>query len=458
MTYLIRIKDSINSKTTSRLFSSIGWSLIGEILSKGLLFLSWLIVARVLGKVGYGQFGIIRSTITMFAIFGGLGLGLTANKFVSEHRNSNKLLVGQIIGMSQLFALISGLILASLILIFSQDIAIKMLKSPILENELRISAIMLFFTAINGAQIGILQGLESYRKLAILNSVTGITSLPLFAIGTYFYGLSGSIIAFATNIIISTVLFQFAIQKELKSKGLEVSYSNIGDSLPVFFNFSLPAALTGIAVSPFKWYSEIMLVKCRGFEDLGIFQAAFVMTSIFVAIASTINAPLISIASNNKSDKQEKKLQYITLYSSWYFFLLISIPLLLFPKTIIILFGNEFNDANLFKTSMLMMLWCGMLLYYQGITRLVILKSSLWFLLITNLFEGLTLLIAFYFLKRYGAVGLGLSYVLSYVIRIVVTVPYFYFKNLLPREILFDKYFLISIVLFVTAMYTLIWV
>ncbi|WP_396165657.1 oligosaccharide flippase family protein [Flavobacterium sp.] len=455
-TLIIKFKLLLNSPTIVRLLAGTGWSLTGEILSKGLLFLSWIIVARLLGKVGYGQFGIIRSTITMFAIFGGLGLGLTANKFVAENRSSNKLFAGQIIGMTQIFAFVSGLLLAGLILIFSNYIAITLLKAPFLENELKLTAIMLFFSSINGAQIGILQGLEAYKKLALLNAIQGVTAFPLFALGTYYFGLSGSISAFALNIIISTLLFQIVIQKELKLKGIVVYFKNIKDTISIFWSFSLPAALTGIAVSPFKWYSEALLVKFSGFDNLGIFQAAIVISSIVIAIASTLNAPLISIAANSSGNKSDMKLQYITMYSSWYAFLILSVPFLIFPKILIFLFGDQFNDPNLIKTSILMLLWCGMMLYYQGITRFIMLNNSIWFLFSTNIFEGLTLIGAFYFFRTQGALGLGYAYVLSYVIRIIISLPYIYIKKLMPNKILFDKYFWISVTLFFTIVFFLI--
>ena len=432
----------------------MGWSLLGEIISKVLLFLSWIIIARLLGKTGYGQFGIIRSTITMFAIFGGLGLGLTANKFVAENRSLNKLFAGQIIGLTQIFAFFSGFILALLIVIFSHYIATSILNAPFLENELKITAVMLFFSAINGAQIGILQGLESYKKLAYLNILQGIISLPLFSIATYHLGLSGSILAFAINIIITTILFHFVIKKELKLNDITIGYRNIKSTLPVFWNFSLPVALTGIAVSPFKWFSEALLVKFSGFASLGIFQAAILITTIVIAIASTINAPLISIAANRMGDKLEKKLQYITMYGSWYAFLILTIPFIIYPKILIVVFGQQFNDEVLIKTSFLLILWCGMMLYYQGITRIIMLNNSIWFLFFTNIFEGLTLLIAFYFLKNQGAFGLGYAYVFSYCVRIIVSLPYIYFKKLIPNKILFDKLFwttlvvLFSVVLF----------
>ena len=53
------------------LVSSSLWSIVGTIISKVLLFVIWIIVARLLSPGQYGEFSIIKSTTLMFADFVG---------------------------------------------------------------------------------------------------------------------------------------------------------------------------------------------------------------------------------------------------------------------------------------------------------------------------------------------------------------------------------------------------
>jgi len=38
----------------------------------------------LLGTVGFGELGVIQSTVGMFGVFAGLGLGMTATKYVAS--------------------------------------------------------------------------------------------------------------------------------------------------------------------------------------------------------------------------------------------------------------------------------------------------------------------------------------------------------------------------------------
>lgn len=54
-----------NSNITRRIVSGSFWVLVGTIVSKIMVFVATIIVARILSKEVYGQLGIIRSTIQL---------------------------------------------------------------------------------------------------------------------------------------------------------------------------------------------------------------------------------------------------------------------------------------------------------------------------------------------------------------------------------------------------------
>ena len=66
----------------------------GLLISRGLLLIATVFVARILGKIVYGEFGMIQSTVGMFGVFAGFGMGLTATKHVAEFRQS--VLIGEL--------------------------------------------------------------------------------------------------------------------------------------------------------------------------------------------------------------------------------------------------------------------------------------------------------------------------------------------------------------------------
>ena len=96
--------NSLRARFTTAAF----WSIAGAVVSRGCVLLASIACARLLGKTGFGELGMIQSTVGVFGIFAGLGLGLTATKFVSEFRDSDPERVGQILGLSSVTAAVSG--------------------------------------------------------------------------------------------------------------------------------------------------------------------------------------------------------------------------------------------------------------------------------------------------------------------------------------------------------------
>ena len=71
-TFLRSALDRIeNSPLGYRLAKGVFWSMAGAVISRGLMLVASVLVARMLGKVGFGELGMIRSSVGMFGVFAG---------------------------------------------------------------------------------------------------------------------------------------------------------------------------------------------------------------------------------------------------------------------------------------------------------------------------------------------------------------------------------------------------
>jgi O-antigen/teichoic acid export membrane protein len=438
------IRKWTSSDVARQLLTTVAWSAIGDAISKGLMLVSMVVVARILGKHGYGEFGLIRTTINLFATVGGAGLGFTANRYVARFRTSDRHFGGQIIGTTFLIGAVVGALVAVGVFASADYISSNLMNAPGLAGSLRLAAFVLFFSAITGAQAGILQGLAAYRSLALASFIQGVTGLIAFVAGAILHGVQGVLVGFLVSALAGVVAFQAAIWIELKAAGISPSYRSLSSVLPVFWSFSVPAALMGIAVAPFKWIAETMLARTAGFQSLGIFSASMTAAMLLFAVVSTLNAPLISATANASAGARGGRLEYLNLYGSWFLFLFLAAPLVLFPDLPSLLFGSDFSGNGLRTATLLLTFYCGLMTYYQGIMRLVALNGSMWFGLVTNLCEGLALLAAFFALRGNGLIGLALAYVISYAVRIAVTSPILLRKGIVSPALMFDRAFLVS--------------
>src|SRR5215469_15305728 len=148
------------SPTGKRLVRGMFWSVAGVVIARGLGVISSIVVARLIGRTAYGELGVLQSTVTMFQVFGGLAIGVTATKHVAEFRQADRRRAGCIIGICYLVSLLAGTFLAVGLVIGAPWLATRTLAAPQMAPLLRMGALLLFFGALGSAQSGALAGFE----------------------------------------------------------------------------------------------------------------------------------------------------------------------------------------------------------------------------------------------------------------------------------------------------------
>ncbi len=84
------------------------WTLVGTMIAQLAGMLGSIFSARILGKVGFGELGMIRSTVLMFGVLAGTGLGMATTKYVAEFRVNDPFKAGRMIGLFMNTAFILG--------------------------------------------------------------------------------------------------------------------------------------------------------------------------------------------------------------------------------------------------------------------------------------------------------------------------------------------------------------
>jgi len=251
------------------------WSLAGAAAAQGSNLVASVIAARFLGGDRFGRYGIIQSTVGMLGVFAGLGLGLTATKYVAEFRVVDPQRAGRIIGLGRSVAVLSGGLLALALLASAPLLASRTLNAPGLAAELRIASVLLFCNALNGAQIGALSGFEAFRSIARVNLTQGLTAIPVTVIFVFLWGLPGAVWALAVTAAVACTISQIALRGQCKAFGIQSHLSFGWSERRVLWTFSTPAFLSGALVGPATWAASTMLVnEPRGFVAMGIFSAA----------------------------------------------------------------------------------------------------------------------------------------------------------------------------------------
>jgi len=415
-----------------RLAQGVFWSFSGSLVSRGLNLLAFILVARVLGKIGFGEFGIIQSTLGMFAVFAGFGLGLTANKHVAEYREKYPDRAGRIIALSEFVALLCGGITALALALLAPWLATHTLSAPHLAGALRVGAILLFLNVLTGAQNGTLAGFEAFRAIALRSFWSGLAAFPLVVAGVYIAGLIGAVWGLLGSAAINWLLNHLAIRREARRAGIRIALDGLSE-WPVLWKFSLPATLGGIVVMPVIWICHAMLIhQANGYAQMGTFNAASAFPNMLSFMAFTMTAPLLPLLASQQGSASTP-LDRVNMLSTWFLGVMPALPLIAFPAIGEWIFGEQYRGEAFRVTLLLAVLTNCIILYKQGLARVLAAKDLMWWGFLSNGTWAVALLISSFYLVRWGAAGLALGFLIAYVANTVVFIPLYTWRRLVPK-------------------------
>jgi O-antigen/teichoic acid export membrane protein len=330
--------DSLRARFAKGTF----WSIVGTSISQGLALLGWVVVARVLGQAGFGELAIVQSTVGVFGVVAGLGLGLTATKHVAEFRDSDPKRVGRILALSFVVALISGGLSAIILFAVSPYIADQAIGAPHLAPVLRLGCWLLLFDTLCGVATGALGGFEAFRTIAKVSLVTGCAKVVLMTIGVCYWSLPGAVGAMVMATTVGSAIGFTALLKEAREFGATPSCRDMRLEMPILWKFSIPGCLSAAIVPPVTWITNAMLVhQPGGFAEMGLFYAATRFQAPLRLLGSTTGATLLPILVSMKNRSNDSAFERANILISWFLGALPAIVLITFPEILSVLFGQQ---------------------------------------------------------------------------------------------------------------------
>lgn len=341
----------LSSDIAKRMASGAIWSFTGTALAKFIVLVAGILCARILTQEEYGEFGMVRSTINTFVVFGMAGIGLTATKYISEYKKTQQSKISGVYILTNGFALLTGVLITLLIYYLAPYLAITTLNAPHLERAIQLGAVLLFFTVLNSAQNGTLAGLENFKAIA-LNTLWGsIAESILMLVGAYYAGVMGAILGYGCGFIVLYICNHLSIRKSFSLLNIKVVFSSFSrEYLKLLYKFSFPAALSSFMVMPTYWIIRTILVNKCGFEELAVYEAADQWRVIILFIPTAISQvvlPILSGLSSGTDQKQFWKVLRINLYLNISIAFVIAFIISCFSPLIMSLYGSNYTCSVL---------------------------------------------------------------------------------------------------------------
>jgi len=337
------------SPVAVRLARGTFWSIGGAIICKALTLASSVVLARILGKAGFGKFGLIIGTVATFQVLANLGLSATANKHVAEFRKTDPQRAGRILALSGLVSVVAGISLAVGLAVWAPQLAAGVLNAPELAGPLRIASLLIFFSAAGGTLVGALSGFEAFKKIAQINLTAGVLGFPVMLAGVFYWGLSGALWAVAFSAALNLLLQVWTLRDQAGRAGMCIDFRGCGREWKVLWGFSLPALLAAMVITPVQWGCTVLLVNQHdGYAQMGLYNAAFQWrTAIMflpVALGNMSLSVLASLHGTREWSRYRKALRYAVAVN----LALVAVPaglVMIFSPQIMRMYGGAFTSG-----------------------------------------------------------------------------------------------------------------
>lgn len=402
------------------------WNLVGTLFAQGSVFLTAIILARLLGKEVFGELGMIQSTLLTLTSIAQVSTGLTATKYVAEFRDADKARAGRVLGLCSVLTLATGVAATALLLISAPWVAEHMLAAPHLAVSLVISAAFVLFSVMNGYQIGALAGLESYKSISIYGALLGAAHLAVCGLGAMLWGLHGALGGMALSALLRWGVYGLALHRETAKQGITVQRRDGLREREILHRFALPAALSGLTTMPAIWLGNAFLVQQpNGYAEMGLYSAANSLRMLVLLFPILLNNVGLSLLNNRRGGNDllgYKEIFWVNIRVTLIAVLVGSFVMVVMGSSLLHMFGKNFLAGY----SMLLILMLSTVPEALAVATAQVIQSQekMWhsLLIVAIPRDALLACLAYALVPIYGGVGLASAYAISWFVALVAVI------------------------------------
>lgn len=377
--------------------------------------------AIFIGPAGIGIVGVLNSTLNLIIGFTKLGLDVSAVKEISAVNGdeyTNK--VSRVINVLKRLTWLTGILGAVITIILSSWLSKIAFGNTDYTFSFILISVAVFFNQITVGNIAVLQGLRKLKSLAKATLWASFFSLLVIIPLYYYFGINGIVpVIILTSIF--TFIFSWYFTKKHKPKSENIAIYEVLVEGKQMMKLGFVLSMGSLVTLLTAYIMQVFITNRGGIDEVGFYNAAFIIINayvgvIFNAMSKDYFPRLASIA------KQNEVLKSVVNQQAFVAILLLTPIIVVFlafsPLIVNILFTKAFLPiigmltfgmlATLFKAVSWSM---GYILIAKGDSKLFI-QTEVGF-------NALMLLMSILGYVYGGLTGVGLSYLLYYIIYLI---------------------------------------
>lgn len=378
-------------------------------------------VAILLGPTGMGIVGMFTSTTSLISSFTGFGLGTSTVRDISaSYSSGDSKRIGRTVAILRKLVWATGILGAIVTIVLADYLSLWAFGNDDYSTAFRILSVILIFDQLTVGQTALMQGTFHYRymaKASLYGSIIGLViSIPLY----YQWGES----AIVPVIIISSftaLLLSIIFARKIDIQKEKVTFHDvITDGRTMIVLGTVLAATSAFRLGG-TYLQRAFISNFGSLADVGLYAAGSAIATQYIDVIlgamSTDYAPrLAAISHDNDSffetiNRQMKLMVTITIP-------FIVLFIIFARELIILLYSNEFLpivvmiEWMMFSMFLRAISWC---LSFSFVAKGES-KAFFWNETACTIYSLAFSIVGYYFA---GFIGLGLSFLLTYVIYTV---------------------------------------
>lgn len=339
------ITHKVNKLKQSRLAKDSFWSVFGNGIGNVILLVTSMLVARMLKKDLFGEFGMVKNTMFYIASFSTFGLGYTSTKFIAHAIEEHRSDVSSIVRAVSIITLVSSLIMSALLLLFAEQLALY-IQTPQLAQPFRFLGLILITKAVSTTQTGILAGYKAFKPLGINTIISSlvllVVSLPL----THFMDVYGALLGLLSSQLVLCIANGIIIKRISRTQN-DFHKKSLSPTIKKILKFSFPVALQELSYTMCNWGAMLLISKYAAIGEVGLFTAATQWGAIILFIPTLLQNVILSYLSGlTKNTKYHQRFLWQMMALNLICSILPFLGILALSGVITSFYGNSFADLR----------------------------------------------------------------------------------------------------------------
>ncbi|MEI6348840.1 MAG: oligosaccharide flippase family protein [Bacteroidota bacterium] len=379
-------------------------------------------IAIFLGPAGMGISGLLTSTLSLINSFSSLGLGSSAIKNIASANSSgNENKIALVITVFRRLVWITGLLGAIITIVLSSYLSQITFGNHDYTFAFIWISITLLINQLSTSQLVLLQGLRKIKHLAKANLIGSSLGLVIILPIYYKLGINGIVPAIIITSLI-TFLLSWYYTSKIKVKPVQISIKDTFIEGKGMIIMGIAISLGGLMDTGASYIVKIFISNIGGIAQVGLYNAGFALVNtyvglIFAAMATDYYPRLSSVANNNKMCTQaineQSEIALLILAP------IVVVFIIFINLVIILLYSSKFIGINE------MVYWAALGMFFKAISWslafVFLAKGASKVFFWTNLIGSVcTLILNIIGYSIWGLTGLGISFMVSYLIYLIM--------------------------------------